>query len=104
MSTDTAVIAFRQPEAIDDPLSDLAREGARQHAGSGADRRSRFLCRQVEGLEGDRRDLPGVHKTLPARRRPPRCLRYKGTCQKGAPWFRSRRGTNWSGEENPVTD
>ena len=56
MSTDTAVIAFRQPEAIDDPLSDLAREGARQHAGSGADRRSRFLCRQVEGLEGDRRD------------------------------------------------
>ena len=30
MSTDTTVIAFRQPEAIDDPLSDLAREGARQ--------------------------------------------------------------------------
>ena len=30
MSTDTTVIAFRQPEAIDDRLSYLAREGARQ--------------------------------------------------------------------------
>jgi hypothetical protein len=29
MSRDTTVIAFRQPEAIDDPLSELAREGAR---------------------------------------------------------------------------
>ena len=30
MSRDTTVIAFRQPEAIDDPLSELAREGARR--------------------------------------------------------------------------
>ena len=30
MSKDTTVIAFRQPEAIDDPLSELAREGARR--------------------------------------------------------------------------
>jgi hypothetical protein len=28
MSRDTTVIAFRQPEAFDDPLSELAREGA----------------------------------------------------------------------------
>jgi putative transposase len=28
MSRDTIVIPFRQPEAIDDPLSKLAREGA----------------------------------------------------------------------------
>ena len=28
MSRDTTVIAFPQPEAIDDPLSELAREGA----------------------------------------------------------------------------
>jgi hypothetical protein len=28
MSRDTTVVAFRQPEAIDDPLSELAREGA----------------------------------------------------------------------------
>ena len=55
MSTDTTVIAFRQPEAIDDPLSYLAREGARH---SGADRRSRFLCRQVEGFEGDQSQDP----------------------------------------------
>ena len=30
MSRDTTVIRFRQPEAIDDPLSELAREGARR--------------------------------------------------------------------------
>src|SRR2546429_7995449 len=30
MSRDTPVIAFRRPEAIDDPLGDLAREGARR--------------------------------------------------------------------------
>jgi transposase-like protein len=30
MPKDTTVIAFRQPEAIDDPLSELAREGARR--------------------------------------------------------------------------
>src|SRR5258707_7360175 len=30
MSRDTTVVAFRQPEAIDDPLRELAREGARR--------------------------------------------------------------------------
>ena len=30
MSRDTSVIAFRQPDAIDDPLTELAREGARR--------------------------------------------------------------------------
>ena len=30
MSRDTTVIAFRQPDAIDDPLTELAREGARR--------------------------------------------------------------------------
>jgi hypothetical protein len=30
MSRDTTVIPFRQREAIDDPLSELAREGARR--------------------------------------------------------------------------
>src|SRR5215472_2139502 len=30
MSRDTIVIPLRQPEAIDDPLSELAREGARR--------------------------------------------------------------------------
>jgi putative transposase len=30
MSRDTTVISLRQPEAIDDPLSELAREGARR--------------------------------------------------------------------------
>ena len=30
MSRDTTVILFRQPDAIDDPLTELAREGARR--------------------------------------------------------------------------
>jgi len=30
MPRDTTVIAFRQPEAIDDPLTEVAREGARR--------------------------------------------------------------------------
>jgi putative transposase len=30
MSRDTTVIAFRQPDTIDDPLTELAREGARR--------------------------------------------------------------------------
>jgi putative transposase len=33
MSRDTTVIRLRQPEAIDDPLSELAREGARRMLG-----------------------------------------------------------------------
>jgi putative transposase len=49
MSRDTTVIAFRQPDAIDDPSSELARRGP-PNAGSGADR-SRLLRRHMEGLE-----------------------------------------------------
>ncbi len=30
MSRDTTVIPFRQPDAIDDPLTEVAREGARR--------------------------------------------------------------------------
>ena len=30
MLRDTTVLRFRQPDAIDDPLSELAREGARR--------------------------------------------------------------------------
>ena len=30
MSRDISVIPFRQPDAIDDPLTELAREGARR--------------------------------------------------------------------------
>jgi hypothetical protein len=40
MSRDTTVIPFRQPEVIDDPLSELAREGARRRMHAGADRRN----------------------------------------------------------------
>ena len=30
MSRDTTVIPFRQPETIDDPMTEIAREGARR--------------------------------------------------------------------------
>lgn len=30
MKTDTAVIPFRQPDSVDDPLTEIAREGARR--------------------------------------------------------------------------
>ena len=33
MSRDTTVIRLRQPDAVDDPLSELAREGARRMLG-----------------------------------------------------------------------
>jgi hypothetical protein len=42
MPRDTTVIAFRQPEAINDPLTEIAREGARR-----TDRGSREV---VDGL------------------------------------------------------
>ena len=51
MPRDTTVIRLRQPEAADDPQSELAREGARRILLSGADRRSRRLRRDVEGCE-----------------------------------------------------
>jgi putative transposase len=40
MLKDTTVVRFRQPDAIDDPLTELAREGARRISGPGAGRRS----------------------------------------------------------------
>ena len=51
MSRDTTVIRLRQPDAIDDPLSELAREGARRMLGRVLSRRSRRLRRPVEGCE-----------------------------------------------------
>jgi len=40
MSRDSTVIPFRRPEAIDDPLSERAREGKRRMPAQCADRRS----------------------------------------------------------------
>ena len=51
MSRDTTVIALRQPETIDDPLSELAREGARRMLAQVLIAEADFLCRYVEGLE-----------------------------------------------------
>ena len=65
MSRDTTVIAFRQPEAIDDPLSELAREGARR------------MLAQVLIAEADAFVAMWKHMKLPvplelSQRRPPR--------------------------------
>ena len=43
MPRDITVIAFRQPEAIDGPLTDVAREGARQMLGRAAPTSEAFL-------------------------------------------------------------
>ena len=51
MSRDTTVIAFRQPEAIDDPLTELAREGARRMLAQVLIAEADCLYRHVEGLE-----------------------------------------------------
>ena len=48
MSRDSNVLQFRQPDAIDDPLNELARgEGARRNLGP--DRRGRCIRLPVEG-------------------------------------------------------
>jgi hypothetical protein len=51
MSRDSTVIAFRQPDDIDDLLTELAREGARRMLASGADCRSRRLRGHVKRFE-----------------------------------------------------
>jgi hypothetical protein len=51
MSRNSTVIPFRQPEAIDDPLSELAGEGARRMLAQVLIAEAEFLCRHVEGLE-----------------------------------------------------
>jgi hypothetical protein len=50
MSRDTTVLAFRQREAIDDPLSELAREGARRMLAQVLIAEA-VPCRHVERLE-----------------------------------------------------
>ena len=64
MSTDTAVIAFRQPEAIDDPLSDLAREGARQML-------VQVLIAEADSFVARWKDLKAIEETAPPASLPP---------------------------------
>ena len=51
MSRDTTVIRLRQPDAIDDPLSELAREGARRMLAQALTAEADALRRPVEGYE-----------------------------------------------------
>ena len=45
---------------------------------------AQVLIAEADSFVARSKDLKAInHKTLPARRCPPRCLRYKGTCQKG---------------------
>jgi hypothetical protein len=74
MSRDTTVIPFRQPEAIDDPLSEVAREGARRMLAQVLI--AECLCRP-RGVSG------GVPRALqmPPPRTAARCATSGMTCQ-----------------------
>src|SRR4249920_2818266 len=50
MSRDTTVIPFRQPEAIDDPLTEVAREGARRML-------AQVLIAEADGFVAQWKDL-----------------------------------------------
>ena len=51
MSRNTTVLRLRQLEAIDDPLSEFAREGARRMLAQVLIAEAELLCRHVEGFE-----------------------------------------------------
>ena len=51
MSRDSTVIPFRQPDAIDDPLTELAREGARRMLAQALIAEADAFVSMVEGLE-----------------------------------------------------
>ena len=50
MSRDITVIPFRQPDAVDDPLSEVAREGARRML-------AQVLIAEADAFVGQRKDL-----------------------------------------------
>jgi hypothetical protein len=104
MSTDTAVIAFRQPEAIDDPLSDLAREGARQML-------AQVLIAEADSFVARWKDLKAIEEIFPGFTRPcqPGAARLvasdiKAHARKVPRGFVPDGAPTESGEENPVTD
>ena len=68
MSKDTTVIPFRQPDAIDDPLTELAREGARRIL-------AQVLIAEADSFVARWKDLKAIEEIFPGFTRP---------CQPGA--------------------
>src|SRR5258708_16358733 len=94
MPRDTTVIAFRQPEAIDDPLTEVAREGARRML-------AQVLIAEAASFIGRWKDLrvrDGGDRIVrqgqwPASRNPDRGWACRGPSREGArPGRRGRRG------------
>jgi hypothetical protein len=95
MFRDTTVIAFRQPEAIDDPLSELAREGARRMLAQVLIAEADSLVamwkdlKLPDGRDGIVRHGHGPHRTIQTGVGPVEVRRAKGRC--------GRRGENPKG-------
>ena len=93
MPRDTTVIAFRQPEAIDDPLTEVAREGARRMLAqvliAEADS---FIAMWKDLRLPDGRDRIVPSRPWPASRNPDRDWACRGPSRQGARPGRRGRG------------
>jgi hypothetical protein len=94
MSRDTTVTAFRQPEVIDDPLSELAREGARRML-------AQVLIAEADSFVAMWKDLklPDGRDRVVRHGHGPHRATQTGVCrgpsrQCARPWRCGRRGEN----------
>ena len=93
MPRDTTVIAFRQPEAIDDPLTEVAREGARRMLAQVLIAEANSFIAMWKDLRlPDGRDRIVPSRPWPASRNPDRDWACRGPSRQGArPGRRGRR-------------
>src|ERR1700680_4051651 len=85
MSRDTTVIPFRQPDAIDDPLSEVAREGARRMLAQVLIAEADAFVAQWKDLKlPDGRDRVVRHGHGPQRRNPDGDRACRGPARQGA--------------------
>src|SRR5258708_7875985 len=92
MLRDTTIIRFRQPDAIDDPLTELAREGARRMLAQALIAEADGLCRPMEGLKITGWSRPrGASRPWAASRDPDRHRACRGSSRQGPRPGRGRR-------------
>ena len=98
MSRDSNVLRFRQPEAVDDPLTELAREGARRMLAQVMVAEADFLSPCVKDLKlPDGRDRVVRHGHGPDGRSRPGLDRSRcggRRCATAATWARRRRSAS----------
>jgi hypothetical protein len=100
MSRDTTVIPFRQPDAIDDSLSELAREGARRMLAQVLIAEADAFVAMWEGLEIA--GWPRPRRGRGGRRVSTRCCRFF-TCAGCRPATSGRRSPlSWQGRAEPL--